>query len=171
MKTIQKLDSCISKTLAAWNIPGAAVAVIQENDSFIKGFGVREAGKPGEVDPDTIFAIGSTSKSFTSALMGILVGEGKLSWDDPVVKYLPDFELYNSWVTQNVTVRDLLCHRLDLERAQRIYYHQGYTERDLMRRMKISQACSEFPLTVPLRQPTIWGSQPDHRSHYGKILG
>jgi CubicO group peptidase (beta-lactamase class C family) len=144
MKSTEHLDACISKALAAWSIPGAAVAVIQGDETFIKGYGVREAGQPEAVDADTIFAIGSTTKSFTSALIGMLVDEGKLQWDDPVVKYLPDFELYDAWVTQIVTVRDLLCHRLGLERAQSLYYHQGYTQRDLMHRMKHLKPVASF---------------------------
>jgi CubicO group peptidase (beta-lactamase class C family) len=132
----QLLNETISKTLTAWNIPGAAAAVVQGDDIFTQGYGVLEAGKPETVNADTIFAIGSTTKAFTSALIGILVDEGKLAWDDPVVKFLPDFQLYDAWVTKNVTVRDLLCHRLGLERAQRLYYHRGYDQRELMRRMK-----------------------------------
>ena len=140
----QQLNETISSTLSAWNIPGAAVAIIQGDEEFTRGFGVREAGNSGNVDADTIFAIGSTSKAFTSALIGMLVDEGKLGWDDPVVKHLPDFELYDPWITQNVTVRDLLCHRLGLERAQRLYYHQGYTQRDLMHRMKYLRPTAGF---------------------------
>lgn len=132
----QQLNETISKTLTAWNIPGAAVAVVQGDDVFTQGYGVLETGKPETVNADTIFAIGSTTKAFTSALIGILVDEGKLAWNDPVVKFLPDFQLYDAWVTKNVTVRDLLCHRLGLERAQRLYYHRGYDQRELMRRMK-----------------------------------
>ena len=132
----QQLNETISKTLAAWDIPGAAVAVVQGDDVFTQGYGVLETGKPETVNADTIFAIGSTTKAFTSALIGILVDEGKLAWDDAVVKYFPDFQLYDDWVTRHVTVRDLLCHRLGLERAQRLYYHRGYDQRELMRRMK-----------------------------------
>jgi CubicO group peptidase (beta-lactamase class C family) len=132
----QQLNETISKTLTAWNIPGGAVAVVQGDDVFTQGYGVLEAGKPEAVNTDTIFAIGSTTKAFTSALIGMLVDEGKLAWDDLVIQYIPEFELYDDWVTRHVTVRDLLCHRLGLERAQRLYYHRGYDQRELMRRMK-----------------------------------
>jgi CubicO group peptidase (beta-lactamase class C family) len=140
----QELNETISKTIAAWGVPGAAVAVVRGDEVFTHGYGVLEAGKPETVNADTIFAIGSTTKAFTSALIGMLVDEGKLGWNDPVVKYLPDFELYDSWVTQNVTVRDLLCHRLGLERAQRLYYHRGYTQRDLMHSMKYLKPAAGF---------------------------
>ncbi len=119
-------------------------SIVQGDDVFTQGYGVLEAGKSEAVNADTIFAIGSTTKAFTSALIGMLVDEGKLVWDDPVVKYLPDFQLYDDWVTKNVTVRDLLCHRLGLERAQRLYYHRGYDQRELMRRMRYLKPTSNF---------------------------
>ncbi len=132
----QQLNETISKTLTVWNIPGAAVAVVQGDDVFAQGYGVLETGKPEAVNADTIFAIGSTTKAFTSALIGMLVDEGKLSWDDLVIQHIPEFELYDDWVACHVTVRDLLCHRLGLERAQKIYYHRGYDQREIIRRMK-----------------------------------
>ena len=140
----QQLNETISKTLAAWNIPGASVAVVQGDDVFTQGYGELEVGKPAKVNADTIFAIGSTTKAFTSALIGTLVDEDKLQWDDPVIKYLPDFELYDPWITQNVTVRDLLCHRLGLERAQKLYYHRGYDQREIIRRMRYLKPAAGF---------------------------
>ncbi len=89
----QQLNETISKILAAWNIPGAAVAVAQGDEIFTQGYGVLEAGKPEAVNADTIFAIGSTTKAFTSALIGMLVDEGKLAWDDLVIQHIPEFEL------------------------------------------------------------------------------
>ena len=135
MKTAE-IDTCFAQTLTQWDIPGAAVAVVANGDTYTQGYGTLAAGQPLAVNADTIFAIGSTTKAFTSAAVGMLVDEGKLGWDDPVVKHLPDFALADPWVTQQVTVRDLLCHRLGLERAQRLYYHQGYSQRDLIRRMR-----------------------------------
>lgn len=136
MKNLPEIEHVFSKTLAEWGIPGGALAIVANEETFAQGYGLRAANQPALVDAETIFAIGSTTKAFTSAAVGILVDEGKLGWDDPVVKYLPDFALADPWVTQNVTIRDLLCHRLGLERAQRLYYHQGYSQRELMRRMR-----------------------------------
>ncbi len=112
------------------------MAVVQGDEIFTQGYGVLEAGKPEAVNADTVFAIGSTTKAFTSALIGMLVDEGKLGWDDLVIQHIPEFELYDDWVARHVTVRDLLCHRLGLERVQRLYYHRGYDQREIMRRMK-----------------------------------
>jgi len=140
----QQLNETILKTLTAWNIPGGAVAIAQGDEVFAQGYGVLEAGKPEAVNADTVFAIGSTTKAFTSALIGMLVDEGKLNWDDPVVKHIPDFQLYDDWVARHVTVRDLLCHRLGLERAQKLYYHRGYDQREIMRRMRYLRPTSSF---------------------------
>lgn len=139
-----QLNETISKILAMWNIPGGAVAVVQGDDVFVQGYGVLTAGQPQAVDAHTIFAIGSTTKAFTSALVGILVDEGKLAWDDPVIKFIPDFQLYDPWITKNVTVRDLLCHRIGLERAQRLYYHRGYDQREMIRRMRYLKPVAGF---------------------------
>ena len=141
----QQINQLMSKTLATWQIPGGAVALISGDETYAQGYGLGAAGQPeSAVDADTIFAIGSTTKAFTSAAVGMLVDEGKLAWDDPVIKYLPDFALYDPWVTQNVTIRDLLCHRLGLERAQRIYYHQGFDQREIIRRMRYLPPAAGF---------------------------
>lgn len=141
----QQINKLMSETFAAWQIPGGAVTIISGDETYTQGYGFRAAGQPESVvDADTIFAIGSTTKAFTSAAVGMLVDEGKLAWDDPVVKYLPDFALYDPWVTQNVTIRDLLCHRLGLERAQKIYYHQGYDQREIIRRMRYLPPAAGF---------------------------
>ena len=96
-------------------VPGMAVAIV-ENDTvtFVKGFGTRALGKPEPVDGDTLFQTGSTGKAFTVAALGILVDEGKLSWDDKVTDRLPGFQMYDPWVTREMTIRDLLVHRSGL---------------------------------------------------------
>jgi CubicO group peptidase (beta-lactamase class C family) len=167
----QQLNETISKTLTAWNIPGGAVAVAQGDETFAQGYGVLEAGKPEAVNADTVFAIGSTTKAFTSALIGMLVDEGKLNWDDPVVKHLPDFQLYDDWVTKNVTVRDLLCHRLGLERAQKLYYHRGYDQREIMRRMRYLRPTVQFPHAVSICQSTIRRGRSARRSGNWQVMG
>lgn len=140
----QQINEMIRQTLRAWDIPGGAVVIAQGDDLFAQGYGVLEAGQPEMVDADTIFAIGSTTKAFTAVLVGMLVDEGKLAWDDPVVNFMPDWQLYDDWVTKNVTVRDLLCHRLGLERAQHLYYHRGYDQREIIRRMRYLKPVAGF---------------------------
>ncbi|MEP6483314.1 MAG: serine hydrolase [Rudaea sp.] len=96
-------------------VPGMAVAIV-ENDkvSFAKGFGVRKLGSPERVDADTIFPTGSTGKAFTVADLAILVEQGKIDWDDKVIDRLPGFQMYDPWVTREMTIRDLLVHRSGL---------------------------------------------------------
>ncbi len=107
------LDSYVRKGMDEWLVPGLAIAVVKDDAMvFAKGYGVREVGKTPKVDEQTIFALLSITKSFTAAAIGILVDEGKLSWDDPVVKHLSEFQLPDPWVTQEATLRDLLCHRI-----------------------------------------------------------
>ena len=89
-----------------------AVTIVEnEAVTFAKGFGTRALGKPEPVDADTLFQTGSTGKAFTVAALGILVDAGKLSWDDKVTDRLPGFQMYDPWVTREMTLRDLLVHR------------------------------------------------------------
>jgi CubicO group peptidase (beta-lactamase class C family) len=96
-------------------VPGMAIAIV-ENDrvTFARGFGVRAIGGSEAVDADTIFPTGSTGKAFTVAALGILVDEGRIGWDDRVIDRLPGFQMYDPWVTREMTIRDLLVHRSGL---------------------------------------------------------
>jgi CubicO group peptidase (beta-lactamase class C family) len=96
-------------------VPGMAIAIV-ENDkvTFAQGFGVKALGKPDRVDADTIFPTGSTGKAFTVAGLAILVDQGKIDWDDKVTDRLPGFQMYDPWVTREMTIRDLLVHRSGL---------------------------------------------------------
>jgi len=96
-------------------VPGMAIAIV-ENDqvTLAKGFGTKRLGSPDPVDADTIFPTGSTGKAFTVAALGILVDEGKINWDDKVIDRLPGFQMYDAWVTREMTIRDLLVHRSGL---------------------------------------------------------
>ncbi len=109
------IDGFVQKAMQTWNIPGLALVIVKEKDVlYARGFGVREMSKPEPVDEHTLFAIASNTKAFTALAAGLLVQEGKLAWDDPVTRYIPDFQLYDSHTTQLLTVRDLLCHRCGL---------------------------------------------------------
>lgn len=106
------LDAFVENLMQKFEIPGAAVAVVKDHKVvFARGFGVRDLKGGGTVDADTLFAVGSNTKAFTSTAIGLLVEDGKISWDDPVLRYLPDFQMYDPQVTREITIRDLLCHR------------------------------------------------------------
>jgi len=112
VESLEGLDSYINGVLKDWDIPGVAVAVVSKDRLlFAKGFGIKQIGSDARIDEHTLFQIGSTSKAFTAAALGILVQEGKLSWDDPVFEHLPWFKLSDPVRTREVTIRDLLAHR------------------------------------------------------------
>jgi CubicO group peptidase (beta-lactamase class C family) len=112
---LEKIDSYIKQAMNEWKMPGFAVAIIK-NDSviFSKGYGVRNIEKNEPVDENTNFMIASCSKAFTTASIARLVDQGKLKWDDPVIKYLPYFHMFDPWVTKEMTIRDLVTHRSGL---------------------------------------------------------
>lgn len=99
----------------AIGVPGMAIAIVEDRSiTFAKGFGIRGMGAPEAVDADTIFPTGSTSKAFTVAALAVLVDAGKIGWDDKVIDHLPGFQMYDPWVTREITIRDLLVHRSGL---------------------------------------------------------
>jgi CubicO group peptidase (beta-lactamase class C family) len=105
----------IDKGMKNWSIPDLAVSIVKDDCLvFTKGYGLRDIRYGTPVDEQTFFAIGSITNSFTAALLAFLVDEGKLSWDDPVTKYLPSFHLFGPWAPRELTVRDLLAHRTGL---------------------------------------------------------
>ena len=109
------LAADVKRTMATFDVPGIAIAIVKDGKVVAaQGFGVRKLGEPAPVDGKTIFEIASNSKAFTAAALAMLVDEGKLAWDDPVTKHLPDFRMYDAYVTQEMTVRDLLVHRSGL---------------------------------------------------------
>lgn len=106
------LDAYVRQTMQQWQVPGMAVAVVKDGKVVLaRGYGVRELGKPDKVDADSLFDIGSNTKSFTAAALGTLVSAGKLDWDAHVVDHISDFRLRSPYVTQELTLRDLLTHR------------------------------------------------------------
>ncbi len=134
---ISGLDAYVSKSIKDWNVPGLAIAIVKDGQVvFAKGYGVRELGKPEPVDEHTLFAIGSTTKALTAAALGMLVDEKKLRWDDPVTKHLCDFQLYDPYVTREVTVRDLLTHRAGLGNADLLWYGQDNSRKEILYRLR-----------------------------------
>ena len=117
------LDTYTAQAVRDWKAAGLAIAVVKDGQVvFAKGYGVRELGKPAPVDVQTLFAIGSTTKAMTAAAIGMLVDEGKLRWDDPVIQHLPGFQLNDPYVTREITIRDLLTHRAGLPNADVLWY-------------------------------------------------
>jgi CubicO group peptidase (beta-lactamase class C family) len=142
----QAFDALVRKSLATWHAPGVAVAVIRDGEVvYLKGFGVRAAGGKDPVTPDTLFPIASCTKAFTTAAMAVLVDEGKMAWDDPVRKYLPDFHLSDPKADREVTLRDLVTHRTGLRGHDLLWYRSPWTQEEIIRRAGL------LPLDKPFR--------------------
>lgn len=144
---LKEIDEYAAKALRDWNVPGAAIAIVKDDKViFAKGYGVRERGKPAPVDERTLFAVASNSKAFTAAALAILVDEGKIKWDDPVTKYLPEFQLYDPYVTRELTVRDLLSHRSGLATfgGDLLWYESSYDRKEILRRIRYLKPTSSF---------------------------
>lgn len=144
---LDSLDSQIHQLIKDFDIPGLSIGIVR-NDSIIfsKGYGNLESHKERKVDENTIFGIGSISKSFTALTLGILVDEGKIDWDDKVNAYLPYFELYTTYVTDNFTIRDLLTHRSGLKDVSggTLWYHSDYSREEIIKRLKYLKPVSGF---------------------------
>ncbi|MBH0619171.1 serine hydrolase, partial [Salmonella enterica] len=112
---VAALDATVARTLKAFDVPGISVAVVKDGQVVLaKGYGVRSLATREPMDANTLVGIASNSKAFTTAALGLLVEEGKLRWDDKVTDYIPEFKMYDPYVTAEFTVRDLLCHRSGL---------------------------------------------------------
>lgn len=126
------------EALEAWRVPGAAVAVVRGDAAvLLEGYGVRSLASGEPVDPDTLFAIGSTTKAFTTFLVATEIERGVLGWDDRVRDALPDFRLADEFVSERLTVRDLVTHRSGLPRHDLLWYgRSGVTAPDIVQRMR-----------------------------------
>ena len=131
-------DQYVKKGIDDWRIPGLAVAVVHDGKVVhSKGYGVRALGRGDAVDDHTLFAVGSTTKAMTAALMGMLVDEKKIAWDDPVVKHIPWFQMKDPAVTRELTIRDLLTHRAGLGNADFLWYGQETPTDEILRRVRL----------------------------------
>ncbi len=130
------LDALMSEAMKHWQTPGSAVVVVRGDEVvYLKGFGVKDVNTKQPVTPDTVFAIGSTTKAFVTAAMAILADEGKMSWDDAVRKHLPHFRLGDPLANENVTMRDIVTHRTGLIRHDLLWYGSPWGREEIIRRV------------------------------------
>ena len=131
------LDDFITQAMKDWKVPGLAIAVVQGDKVVLKkGYGYRDLEKQLPATPNTLFAIGSITKSFTVTTLGMEMDEGKVDWDKPVRDYLPTFKLYEPVLTEQMTIRDLITHRSGLPRHDFIWYTSDFPREDLLRRLQ-----------------------------------
>lgn len=142
------LDRFVEATMKQFEVPGVAVAIVKDGKVVAaKGYGVKKLGEPGTVGARTRFGIASNTKAFTATALGILVEEGKVEWDAPVIRYLPDFALYDPYVTRELTVRDLLVHRsgLGLGAGDLLWWPAStYDRHEIARRLRYIKPATSF---------------------------
>ncbi len=133
--------------MLTWEVPGVALAIIK--DGIVvksRGYGVREIGQNTPVDEHTIFAVASNTKSFTATALAMLVDAGKLSWDDPIIDPMPEFALYDAYVTRHITTRDFLAHRSGLAgyAADHLWQGSSYSRQEIIQRIRYQIPAGEF---------------------------
>lgn len=112
---LKKIDQIVASAMAEFQVPGLAIAVVSQDKLLLaKGYGVRDIGNNQPVTAQTLFGIASNTKAFTAAALAMLVDQGKLSWDDKVIQHIPEFQLFDAYVSREMTIRDLLSHRSGL---------------------------------------------------------
>lgn len=141
-------DAYVASVLKAFTVPGVAVAIVKDGRVVLaKGYGVRRLGDPTPVDAQTQFGIASNTKVFTATALAMLVEEGKVEWDAPVIRYLPWFAMHDPFVTRELTVRDLLVHRsgLGLGAGDLLWWPPStYDRKEIARRLRYITPATSF---------------------------
>jgi len=141
-------DTAVEQTMDAWAVPGLAIGIIEDSTVvYSKGFGQRNLETDQPVTPQTLFAIGSATKAFTAASLGILHDDGQLDWTTPVQDYLPRFRMKNEFASEEMTAVDLLTHRSGLPRHDLLWYVGDYSREELFRRLRYLESTASFRTT------------------------
>ncbi len=180
------MDSYIQKGLKNWNLPGLAVVIVKDGKVvWMKGYGVRDIETKKPVDENTLFMIASNTKLFTASSLALLETQGKLSLDDPITKYFPDYRLYDSISTRLVSIRDLLCHRIGMKTFEGdfTFWNTSLSREEIMRRMRYLKPlfhfrqefgyCNSCFLTAGQVIPVVTGESWEHfvQTHFLTPLG
>lgn len=141
----QSFDARIDSVLKAWKVPGIGLAIVKGDQVLmIKGYGYKDLEQKVPVTKDTKFAIGSVSKSFTVTAMASQASDGKLDWDAPVRRYLPDFMMFDPMATERMTPRDLVIHRSGLPRHDVMWGGGTFTRDELYQRLRYLEPTRDF---------------------------
>jgi CubicO group peptidase (beta-lactamase class C family) len=137
-KLIKEFDAYIEKSRKQYAVPGLAVAVVKDGKVLLKkGYGLRQIDKADAVDAQTLFACASTTKAMTAMCMAMLVDEGKVSWNDPVIKHLPDFQLFDPYVSRDLKIRDLFTHNSGVGNTDFLWGVMDIPSDEVLSRMKL----------------------------------
>jgi CubicO group peptidase (beta-lactamase class C family) len=146
--SLAALDGEIERARREFEVPGAAVVVVKDGRVVLeKGYGVKRIGSSDPVDAGTLFAIASNTKAFTAAALGLLAEDGKLSWDDPVTRHLPSFQMYDPYASREMTIRDLLTHRsgLGLGEGDLLYFPPStFTRQEIVEKVRHLRPATSF---------------------------
>lgn len=129
------LDHILQTAVKVAGVPGMALAVATPDESYAQGYGIKAIGGTEGVTPDTLFAGASITKPVTATAIALLVDRGKLSWDEPIRRYLPEFRLSDPVADSQVTLRDLVTHRTGLPGHDYLWYRSGYSRQEILRRI------------------------------------
>jgi CubicO group peptidase (beta-lactamase class C family) len=142
------LDAFVTRVMKTFEVPGVSVAIVKDGAVVTAtGYGVRKLGEPAAVDARTLFGIASNTKAFTAAALGLLVEEGRIRWDAPVIDHVPWFQMWDPFVTRELTVRDLLVHRsgLGLGAGDLLWWPPTtYDRKEIARRLRYVRPATSF---------------------------
>lgn len=150
-KQLDNLNKYIEQAIMEWNVPGLALAIVSDTNVILcRGYGKKDINSKDAVDEHTNFAIASNTKSFTAVLLAMLCERNAdFSLDDRVIDHLPYFSLYDPWVTNHITIRDLMCHRAGFETfaGDLLWYASNYNREEVIRRVSQLKPTYEFRTT------------------------
>lgn len=153
---LRGLDDLVATAMQEWKVPGVALAVVQDGKViYAKGYGYRDVEKKLPVTAETLFAIGSITKSFTSLTFATLNDEGKVDWDKPVREVLPEFAMYDAVASERTTPRDLFSHRTGLPRHDLVWYSSDFSRADLLNRIRYLKPSKDFRSAFQYNNLTI----------------
>lgn len=137
-KQVKEFDAYVENARKQWGAVGMAIAVVKDGEVILKkGYGVKELNTNNPIDNNTLFACASTTKAMTATCMGMLVDEGKVSWDDRVIQYLPEFQLYDPYVTRELTIRDLFLHNSGVGNTDFLWGFMHISSEEVLDKMRM----------------------------------
>jgi CubicO group peptidase (beta-lactamase class C family) len=146
---IAQLDNLAHQTLAHTKIPGMAISVVYADETpYLKGFGTREVSRDAPVDAGTVFQLASVSKPVAATIVAAVVGDGAITWDSRISDIYPEFQMSTPWVTSQVTLRDMFCHRSGLpEHGGDLLEDLGFDRDEVLFHLRFMDPASSFRST------------------------
>lgn len=142
---LSDVDALMEECLTVMKVPGASLGIVMDGEVMVaKGYGHRDVEQKLPVTTKTLFPIGSNTKPFTTFLLGQLVDEGVLNWDDPVAMHIPHFKLKCPYTTSEITIRDYLTHMSGYPRYDAMWYNSGFSRQEVIQRLRYLEPIATF---------------------------